>query len=130
MAVAVYLHTSVVYMYADQCMLYPNHVIAVVVAEFERPKVAGLPHPNAEANAVEGAICESANREIEAQLAWNKGKKRKRSPYNHYDAETQIRMARCACEIDLTAMAKKFSEELGRPVPYTAIQLIHSEYLT
>ena len=63
-----YLHTSVVYMYADQCMLYLNHVIAVVVAEFERPKVAGLPHPNAEANAVEGAICESANREIEAQL--------------------------------------------------------------
>ena len=56
MAVAVYLHTSVVYMYADQCMLYLNHVIAVVVAEFDRPKVAGLPHPNAEANAVEGAI--------------------------------------------------------------------------
>ena len=87
---AVYLHTSVVYMYADQCMLYLNHVIAVVVAEFDRPKVAGLPHPNAEANAVEGAICESANREIEAQLAWSKGKKRKRSPYNHYDANTQI----------------------------------------
>ena len=75
MAVAVYLHTSVVYMYADQCMLYLNHVIAVVVAEFERPKVAGLPHPNAEANAVEAAICESANREIEAQLAWSKGKR-------------------------------------------------------
>ena len=130
MAVAVYLHTSVVYMYADQCMLYLNHVIAVVVAEFDRPKVAGLPHPNAEANAVEGAICESANREIEAQLAWSKGKKRKRSPYNHYHADTQIRMAKCACEIGLTAAAKKFLKELGRPVAYTAIQSIHSEYLT
>ena len=75
MAVAVYLHTSVVYMYADQCMLYLNHVIAVVMAEFERPKVADLPHPNAEANAVEGAICESANREIEAQFAWSKGRR-------------------------------------------------------
>ena len=46
MAVAVYLHTSVVYMYADQCMLYLNHVIAVVVAEFDRPKVAGLSSPS------------------------------------------------------------------------------------
>ena len=36
---------------------------------FERPKVVGLPDPNAETNAVDGAICELANREIEAQLA-------------------------------------------------------------
>ena len=115
MAVAVYLHTSVVYMYmyADQCMLYLNHVIAVVVVEFDRPKVAGLPHPNAEANAVEGTICESANRKIEAQLAWSKGKRRKCSPYIQYDADTQIRMAKCACEIELTAAAKKLLKELA-----------------
>ena len=68
--------------------------------------MVGLPDPNAETNAVDGAICESANREIEAS---SKGKKRKRSPYNHYDAETRMRMAKCACEI---AAARKFSKEL------------------
>ena len=31
---------------------------------FERQKVVGLPDPNAETNAVDSAICESANREI------------------------------------------------------------------
>ena len=89
-----------------------------------------LPHPNAEANAVEGAICESANREIGAKLAWSKGKKRKRSPYKQYNVDTHIRMAKCACEIELTAEANKCLKQLGRPVAYTATQLIRSEYLT
>ena len=93
---------------------------------FERPKVAGLPDPNAEASAVDRAVCESANREIETQLALSKGKKRKRSLYNHYDAETRVRMAKCACEIGLTAAAQKFLKELGRPVAFTTIQSIRN----
>ena len=96
---------------------------------FERPKVAGLPDPNAEGNAVDGTLCESANKEIEAQIAPSKGKKRKRSSYNHYDAETRVTMAKCACEIGLMAAARKFSKELGRPVAYTTtIQSIRNEY--
>ena len=63
---------------------------------FERPKVAGLPDPSAEGNAVDGALCESANKEIEAQITSSEGKKRKRSSYNHYDAKTRVRMAKCA----------------------------------
>ena len=35
-------------------------------AVFDRPNLDGLPDPNAETSAVDGAICESANREIEA----------------------------------------------------------------
>ena len=56
-------------------------------------------------NAVDSAFCES---EIEAQIAPSKGKKRKRSSYNHHDAETRVRMAKCAREIGLTATARKF----------------------
>ena len=56
---------------------------------FERPKVAGLTDLNAEGNAVDGAVCESANKEIEAP---SKRKKRKRSSHNHYDAETRVRI--------------------------------------
>lgn len=63
---------------------------------FEAPKVAGLPDLNAEDNAVDGTICESANKEIEAQIdTASKGKKRKRSSYNHYDAETRLKIAEC-----------------------------------
>lgn len=54
---------------------------------FEGQKLAGLPDPNAETNAVSGTTCESAKREVEAQLASSKGKKRKCSQYNNYDAE-------------------------------------------
>ena len=56
---------------------------------FERPKVAGLSDRNTEGNAVDGTLCESANKE---QIAPSKGKKRKRSSHNHYDAETQVRI--------------------------------------
>ena len=48
---------------------------------YEAPKMAGLPDPNAEDNAVDGAICESANKEIEAQIAPSSSKGKKRSEY-------------------------------------------------
>ena len=82
--------------------------------------MAGLPDPNAEDNIVDGAICESANKEIEAQIApsTSKGKKRKRSSYNHYDAETRLKIAKSACD----TTARKFSKMLGKPVAYTTMQ--------
>ena len=44
--VTVYLDTRVAYVHADQCMLYLNHVVAIMVPEFVRPKVASLPDLN------------------------------------------------------------------------------------
>ena len=96
---------------------------------FERLKVAGLTNPNAEANAVVGAICASANKEIEAQVAQSKGKKRKCSSLNHYDVETCVKIAKCACEIGLTAAARTFLKQVRRPVVNTTIQSIRNEYL-
>ena len=96
---------------------------------YEVPKVAGLPDPNAEDNAVDGAICESANKEIEAQIApSSKGKKRKRVSYNHYDAVTRLKIAKSACDIGLTATARKFSKTLSKRVAYTTVQSIRNDY--
>ena len=75
------------YVYIDQCMPYLNHIVIVVVVEepiykgCKETKVASISHSNAEANSVDGAICESANGEIKAQFALSKGKQRKWSPY-------------------------------------------------
>ena len=91
--------------------------------------MAGLPNPNAEANVFKGAVCASANRKNVAQLASRKGKKRKRSQYNHCYENTLIRMEKCECWIGLTVMARKVLKELGRCVAYTTIWSIRSEYL-
>ena len=95
---------------------------------FQAPNMAGLPDPNAEDNAVDGSICESANKEIEAQIATTSKGKKKRSSYNHYEAEMQLKIAKSACHIGLTATARKFSKTLGKSIAYTTVQSIRNDY--
>ena len=55
---------SVVYVYVDQCMLYLNHVVAVMVVKepiykgrsIQETKSSRFPDPNSEVNAADGDI--------------------------------------------------------------------------